>query len=108
MPVRIQQKRSKGWRMPPNAVSVARPGVFGNPFSVVPDQKPGSTTGGGYVAVPTVEDAIECYRIWLAENPAGQKVAEHARAELRGLDLACWCKAGEPCHADVLLELVNH
>jgi hypothetical protein len=29
------------------------------------------------------------------------------RRELRGRDLACWCKPGEPCHADVLLELAN-
>lgn len=25
----------------------------------------------------------------------------------RRKDLACWCKIGEPCHADVLLELAN-
>lgn len=28
-------------------------------------------------------------------------------AQLRGHDLACWCKPGAPCHADVLLELAN-
>lgn len=28
------------------------------------------------------------------------------RANLRGKNLACWCKDG-PCHADVLLELAN-
>ena len=27
--------------------------------------------------------------------------------ELRGKDLACWCKIGEPCHADILIELAN-
>lgn len=27
--------------------------------------------------------------------------------ELRGKNLACWCKIGNPCHADVLLELAN-
>jgi hypothetical protein len=26
-----------------------------------------------------------------------------ARRELAGADLACWCRAGEACHADVLL-----
>lgn len=29
------------------------------------------------------------------------------RAELAGHDLACWCPIGQPCHADVLLELAN-
>lgn len=26
---------------------------------------------------------------------------------LRGHDLACWCKPGEPCHADALIDLAN-
>jgi hypothetical protein len=26
---------------------------------------------------------------------------------LRGKDLGCWCRPGDPCHADVLLELAN-
>ena len=26
---------------------------------------------------------------------------------LRGKNLACWCRPGTPCHADVLLELAN-
>jgi hypothetical protein len=28
-------------------------------------------------------------------------------AELRGKNLACWCKLDQPCHADVLLDLSN-
>ncbi len=27
---------------------------------------------------------------------------------LRGKNLACWCPIDEPCHADVLLQLVAH
>ena len=27
--------------------------------------------------------------------------------ELRGKDLVCTCRVGDPCHADVLLELAN-
>jgi hypothetical protein len=27
--------------------------------------------------------------------------------QLRGKNLACWCKPGQPCHADILLELAN-
>jgi hypothetical protein len=27
--------------------------------------------------------------------------------ELCGKDLCCWCKPGDPCHADLLLELAN-
>lgn len=32
---------------------------------------------------------------------------DEVRAELRGKNLACFCKEGEPCHADVLLEIAN-
>lgn len=31
-PIRIQRKRTKGWKMPENTVSVTRPGRWGNPF----------------------------------------------------------------------------
>ena len=30
-----------------------------------------------------------------------------AKRDLRGRDLGCYCAPGLPCHADVLLELVN-
>lgn len=40
MPERIQRKRTKGWRMPEDAVFVGRPGKWGNPF-VFHDQSRG-------------------------------------------------------------------
>ena len=108
MPERIQLRRTKGWRMPANTVNVARPGKWGNIFSVAPTLKPGAKVAGGqYVAVPTVEDAVECFRLWLVENPDGRALAEAAGQELRGKNLACWCKPGDLCHADVLLEVAN-
>ncbi|MCX7008873.1 MAG: DUF4326 domain-containing protein, partial [Kiritimatiellaeota bacterium] len=27
--------------------------------------------------------------------------------DLRGKHLACWCRIGTPCHADVLLKIAN-
>lgn len=33
-PCRIQRRRSKGWTLPPNTVTVTRPSVWGNPFEV--------------------------------------------------------------------------
>lgn len=102
-PQRIQLRRTKGWKMPPNTVKVTRPGIWGNPFIVNPRVKPGSKSGAMYICVPTLEDAIETYREWLCLD--GRE--ERARQELRGKNLACWCKIGEPCHADVLLEIAN-
>ncbi|RWC93861.1 MAG: DUF4326 domain-containing protein, partial [Mesorhizobium sp.] len=45
---------------------------------------------------PTIE-ALERTRQFVADNVS----------ELTGKNLACWCKPGAPCHADVLLEIAN-
>lgn len=33
--------------------------------------------------------------------------ADAVRDLLAGVDLACWCEPGTPCHADVLLEIAS-
>ena len=106
MPVRIQRKRSKGWKMPANGVSVCRPGKWGNPFTVTNEQRPGTKVGGalGYIAVPTIGDAVECFREMLQLRP---DMIAAAVVELKGKDLACFCPLDQPCHADVLLEAAN-
>ena len=91
-PVRIQRKRTKGWRMPPGAIYVGRPTEGGNPYQT---------------AQMTPEQAVRFFRArWqrLRHTPSGQSYL----AYLRGHDLACWCALDQPfCHADVLLELAN-
>jgi len=116
VPVRVQLSRKKGWKMPPNTVKVTRPSKWGNPFVVTDKVRPGTEFKGaayGCIAVPTVEDAVECFREMM--DCAGDH-ADDLRAslhELRGKNLACWCKIVDqhgnavPCHADVLLELAN-
>lgn len=103
MPMRIQRKRTKGWKMPENTVIVSRPSKWGNPFIVNPNVKAGSKSGVQYVCVPTLEDAIECFREMLFVKIISGLV----RQELRGKNLACWCPLDQPCHADVLLEIAN-
>jgi hypothetical protein len=39
-------------------------------------------------------------------TPEGRAVLDAARRELRGQSLACWCRVGGPCHADVLLSAI--
>lgn len=97
---------------------VARPSIFGNPFSVLPNHEPGKQFGriavlagmeafGGTVAVPTVEDAVECFRELMAMQGERPAAIRERLPILRGKNLACFCKLDEPCHADVLLELAN-
>jgi hypothetical protein len=79
--------------MPPNTRSVARPSRFGNYQSTV--ESAGSNAA-----------AVELFRAWaLAPEQAAYRAM--VRQELRGRNLACWCAAGKPCHADVLLEIAN-
>lgn len=110
-PQRVQLSRKKGWKLPPDTVSVARPGRWGNPFSVMPDAVPGTPVGtrGGkqYTAMPSVAEAVAAYRRWIEESPEGQQLAARARAALRGKNLACWCPLDGPCHAEVLLDIAN-
>lgn len=102
MPKRIQRKRTKGWRMPEGAVYVGRPTRWGNPYKV--GETWHTLDGSHSRTIATAGQAVELYRHWLAISPIQFEIVP----ELAGHDLACWCPlGGEPCHADVLLELAN-
>lgn len=88
-PVRIQRKRIKGWKMPPNTVYVGRPTKWGNPFTI--------EMCGRELAISNYRARIEGLLLIKAID----------LAEIRGKDLACFCPLDQPCHADVLLEIAN-
>lgn len=102
-PARVQRRRTKGWRMPPNTVYVGRGSAFGNPCKI--------GMWKGYMA----QDAVDDYRRWIARDPAvrsfdnafGLPPTLAEINELRGKNLMCWCPLDQPCHADVLLEIAN-
>ena len=115
LPQRIQLSRKRGWRMPDNTELVSRPSIFGNPFkpidpknhdhacrSVEYYEKYLSGHEHGFDCGPSIGVAMTNIPEW-----------DHRREvikllpKLRGKNLACWCKAGTPCHADVLLRLAN-
>ena len=106
MPKRIQMSRQRAWRAEnPDAVIVARPSKWGNPFAVGHGYAGFSHTAPG-VVISDRAHAVEYFEKWLSlVAPIGY--FEEARAELSGRDLACWCPLDQPCHADVLLELAN-
>jgi len=114
-PRRIQRKRTKGWKMPPNSVYIGRPSIFGNPY-------PTAAWGA--------KEARTLYTLGLngkwteLEKRAGHNCLTTLRAvvyfqkirrnlhKLRGKNLACWCpltRNGKPvpCHGDVLLRAAN-
>ena len=113
MPSRIQLSRRRGWRMPPGAVHAARPGKWGNPYRVGERNPFGTVTTNNRHAAS----------LYVGFAPQNETLIAAARAELRGRDLACWCRLCElhvdgkplgidcpycePCHVDTLLKLAN-
>ena len=124
VPVRVQRSRARGYRMPPNTVSVARPSIWGNPFVIGTPGIPDAATAvrlyehslDGHwtpdlVAGLSDDDAARIYLIYTDHLPIGAgsklRAIDFARAMLRGKNLACFCPLAQPCHADVLLRLAN-
>lgn len=119
------RERRRGWRKPDGSVCVTRPLKWANPYGV------DSSPVGGWIVCrsgaffrtpgPNALDppphifgrrldaqwfAVQLYRAHLLRGPCATLRAL-ARDELGGRDLCCWCKPGEPCHADVLIEIAN-
>lgn len=134
MPKRIQLRRTKGWRIPPGTVKVDRSTKWGNPFNFKDSAHCWTALSYGCKGDPAgrQQASVLAFREWVEHGQAmtltgcglyigkdmpiatSPDVAattppaiETIQAELRGKDLACWCRPGEPCHADVLLELAN-
>ena len=98
MPDRIQLKRSKGWRMPPDTRKVDRTTRWGNPFSPA--------------ELGSIAAAVAQHAAWMrgeieAPDHRTPPSVEAIRVALRGHNLACWCALDGPCHADLLLRLAN-
>lgn len=106
-PIRVQRKRTKGWKMPENTISVTRPGKWGNPFMV------GKKIPEGLVEILDKDDFFHFMKfnmgfvderedaVRLFEKYILQKLDV---SELKGHDLACWCAIGKICHGDSLLK----
>lgn len=146
---RLQRQRTKGYRIPPNAIYVGRPSPWGNPFAWNDNRAPwmALAVGERADAEGRRSAAVKLYRWWMegtdpkafpmdTEDHGGPAI-EYTNgvvrsfrsmasgmgammwlreplpvphppdlAPLRGHDLACWCPLDQPCHADVLLEML--
>lgn len=115
-PIRIQLSRTKGWKMPANTVKVDRSTIFGNPFHWAEFYFPGINTREDECAeavrrfrasvIGFDSNGCHCRPVAHPDSKIGQIISQ-APIQLRGKNLACWCKPGSPCHADVLLEIAN-
>lgn len=111
-PSRLQLSRKRGFRLPENAVNLARPGRWGNPF-VVGEYSDRDKLGYGTpeelcgVFVRDNGHAAALFDKWLfslSDVALAWRISAHV---LRGHDLYCWCRVGEPCHGETLLNFAN-
>lgn len=122
-PKRIQRQRTKGYRLPPDAVYVGRPSRWGNPFNF--DSAFVSDAAMALGAKDPREAAVLLHRAWVrgqrwieplsrwtpriefTEGSSGGSVWIQGRSvthvpkvpnlsQLRGRDLACWCPLTNP------------
>lgn len=128
VPERVQLSRAKGWRMPPNTVKVDRSTRWGNPFRDSENDLHGEASielANGMRQIVddwwTAPIVVRLFEQWMAglaiQDPSFLEPRELVAgrwlrlvpdlAPLRGKNLACWCKPGAACHADVLLRLAN-
>lgn len=77
--------------MPKNTVKVDRTTRWGNPFLI------------DYTAGIDAEAAVVLFRHANRHPSALARI----KRDLRGKNLACWCKIGAFCHADWLLLTAN-
>lgn len=102
--------------MPPDTKYVGRGSPWGNPFRV-------GVHGNAQQCVALFEKWFNpssvdvgsslyefrqtCEEKHGVDGWAGMQKAIICKHYLRGKNLACWCALNEPCHADVLLRIVN-
>lgn len=117
-PQRIQLRRTRGWRLPEGAVSVARPTRWGNPFTIVRigdkwTVGPGDRVWASFPAeADAIRAAVNLYALHIGPMGNYEIDPDHLRAALAGRDLACWCPLPAPgdrdwCHGAVLLGIAN-
>ena len=135
MPDRFTLSRAEGYRKPDDAITVTRATIFGNPWQVGdpgifrwpnPDRAGWQASLPFHCALDTAA-VVRFYRDWLRtgyapfpaslsrkvedalwEDMAARRALILSRLpELRGRDLCCTCKPGQPCHANPIMELAN-
>lgn len=120
VPMRVQRKRTAGWRMPINTVSVTRPSKWGNPFFIINEEGHPWITDARDPSMPVLNYDVRRLLGISEDAPLGwenarrgivelfrQQCCDRSFAELRSKNLACWCKLDEPCHGDVILKFAN-
>jgi len=113
MPKRVQLKRTDGWRIPPNTVIVSRqnrkPGTgYGNPYNWKTDYEFYPDDLKKRVAKLDFSCWMKLLDGFVKDFPEQRRwIIDHLPELAKADYIACWCKLDEPCHGDVLIELIK-
>lgn len=116
MPQRIVLSRRSGFDLAATSLAlnglpakvVTRPGRWGNPFAIAEVM-----ASEGLDRAAAQARAVALCSNWLRGTLSPELSAppppdhDSIRNSLGGHNLACWCKAGTPCHADILIDIAN-
>lgn len=130
--LRVQRRRTRGFKMLEDVIYVGRGSKWGNPFKLCGDmiyvdaghrrkilskwvcygnQNP-RFDGGGFVKA----DVVKLFRDLLMDVNSHETEPDirnkflfmrNRIRDLEGKKLACWCSLDSCCHADALIELAN-
>ena len=106
LPIRVQRRRTKGFKLPINTVCVTRGTKWGNPFIVgihgTKEEclKSFKILCSGYLCMSISKPTIDTQKKYM-------ETIKNNLQELRGKNLACFCSLKDDCHADLLLEWAN-
>lgn len=121
MPIRVQRKRSKGFKLPENTICVTRGTQWGNPFRVGGyfslygqhgkfELYPDAVGKPGYEDWVFIKDnaiAVEAFENYLKNDYHGKKLVIEAKEKLKGKNLACFCSLDKVCHVDVWFKILS-
>lgn len=133
LPLGIQKSRQHKLTSPNSLpiVSVSRPGKWGNPFKLEGDNIYVDISEGQpikdkwkFLCKGDIDLVMNLYRIVVTGKIKDLKIefkmsmfkylsywtdyfSKMTVTELKNKNLACWCKPGNKCHREILIELAN-
>jgi len=110
--IRVQRSRNKKPGIPESAFYAGRPSKWGNPAKIgewykLPRQSKILGIGSVFIA-DNLTAVAAFYEYCIAFYEQDQEEFMNWLLPLEGKNLCCWCSADMPCHADILLYLVNN
>lgn len=105
--IRPQYKNLEDWCEDDNNVYIGRAGVVFIDKVRFPKKQSNFCNKFKIGKDGTREEVIEKYRNYIGKRLENEPELKEELKKMKGKNLGCWCHP-EPCHGDVLMELINN